>query len=298
MLSSTAVFTVNALVSFSTLFIETAGLKSLLTLSQSDGATHTAFTTTPTVLYLRRERTDRHHIANVFDDSGVKIYTIERRTMFTPIWSVLTVGERREVATMHAGLLNRYFDMHCKPDIRHRDIPLKFGSTGATRQFHLNDGTYEWNSASMFLERIVNPGAGDEEIRRRVAKVRQMRTMRFDFEVLVDESMVDKDVALVTAYISMLTQWGIGSYADTRGPTLVGMPTADQATLEKPESHQVDMYYEEDSTFDADDSASEPIEVRRLMLQDRQALSIEGSESSQPGTFEYTRALDKVANLV
>lgn len=277
-------FSVNAAVSFSTLFVETVGLKSLLALSQNGSATQTAFTNTPTVMYLRRERTDRHHIANVFDEAGVKIYTIERRTMFTPVWSVLTVGERREIATLHAGLVNRYFDLHCKPDIRHREIQLSFGAAGATRQFHLNDGAgYEWNSSSRFLERVINPGGGDEEVRQRVAKARQMRTMRFDFEILIDETLVDREVAIITAYIAMLTQWGIGSYIDTRGPTLVGIPVAKTAHLD-PESHAVQLTYDDESSLSESLPESDPIAARRLMLEDRQVLSLEGSDSQSDHT--------------
>jgi hypothetical protein len=135
---------------------------------------------------------------------------------------MLTVKERREVATLHAGLVNRYFDFNHKLDLRHRDIAWSFGSAGLTRQFHLNDGAaYEWRQGSRFLERVVNPGSGEEEIRQRVAKAWQLRTMRFDFEILVDETMIDRDIVLVTAYIAMMTQWGIGSYVDTRGPTLL-----------------------------------------------------------------------------
>ena len=258
MLSSSAVFAVNAAVSFTTLFTETTGLKSFLEFSRDGSAQRTQLTSSPTVLYLRRDRTDRHHIAKVYDAAGVEIYTIERRTMFTPVWSVLTVGDKREIATLHAGLMNRYFDFNCKPEIRHRNVILNFSATKVSRQFYLNDGAgYEWRNGSKYLERIVNPGSGDEEIRQRVAKVRQMRTMRFDFEILVDESMVDLEVALVTAYITMLTQWGIGSYVDTRGPTKVqhnslpifGVPY-------EPETHVVELTYDGEST---DSIRGEPI---------------------------------------
>lgn len=223
MLSSTAVFTVNAAISFSTLFVESLGFKPIMSVARDGAAQRTAFTETPVVYYLRRERTDRHRIANIYDHNGTKIYTIERRTVFTPVWSMLTVKERREVATLHAGFVNRYFDFNNKQGLCHRDIAWAFGPAGLTRRFHLNDGAaYEWRKGSKFLERIINPGSGEEEVRQRVAKVRQLRTMSFEYEILVDESMIDRDIVLVTAYIAMLTQWGIGSYVDTRGPTLLG----------------------------------------------------------------------------
>ncbi|KAF5096020.1 hypothetical protein D0Z00_002932 [Geotrichum galactomycetum] len=264
MLSSTAVFSVNAAISFSRLFLESFGLKPIMGIARDGAAQRTAFTDTPTIYYLRRERTDRHHIANIFDASGVKIYTIERRTVFTPVWSMLTVKERREVATLHAGLVNRYFDFNHKLDLSHRDIAWSFGPAGMTRQFHLNDGAaYEWRQGSRFLERVVNPGSGEEEIRQRVAKARQLRTMRFDFEILVDETMIDRDIVLVTAYIAMMTQWGIGSYVDTRGPTLLTRTLrydephqrqeegSDQSRVEfEMPTHFVELIYKEDPSDD------------------------------------------------
>lgn len=270
MLSSSAVFAANAAVSFSNLFIETVGLKSFMALSQNDAATRTQFTDKPTILYLRRERKDRHRIANVFDEAGIKIYTIERRTMFTPVWSMYTIDERREVATLHAGLMHRYFDLHCKPDIKHRDISLSFGASGLRRLFYLNDGAgYEWNTNSRFLERIVNPGCGDEEIRQRVARARQMRTMRFDFEILIDESLIDREVAIVTSYIAMLTQWGIGDCVDTRGPTVVYntfQPLSAQSDRKDTVGVELKISDHDDSSFEDDlDFSSRPGPFRLLL---------------------------------
>lgn len=262
MLSSSAVFTAHAAISFSTLFVESLGLRSFLGYSRDGAAQRTPFTDTPSVYYIRRERTDRHHVANVYDSSGVKLYTIERGTMFTPVWSIVSAEERKEIGTLHAGLLNRYFDFNNKTDLKHRDIGWSLGSNGATRQFHLNDGAaYEWRQGSRFLERIINPGGGDEEIHQRVAKARQLRTMRFDFEILVDETMIDRDVAIATAYISIMTQWGIGSYVDTRGPTVVKTKTEADADIPSAFSFDpqfVEVIYSDD--FGADDESVQEID--------------------------------------
>lgn len=296
MLSATAVFSVNAAISFGTLFAETLGLKSSsLVFSQKNGsATRTKFTNMPTVLYVRRERSDRHHVANVFDETGNKIYTIERRTMFTPVWSLLTASGRREVGTLHAGIMSRYFDLHEKPNIRHRELPFAFGPAAYSRQFHADGGAgFVWDSESMFLEQIANPGCGEEEIRTRVAKVRQLRTMRFDYELLIDEMLVDREVALVTAYISMLTQWGIGSIVDTSGPTMVdSRMVAVSNGLHRSEVHAVKLICDTTdisifSQEEEEEEEEEPSEVMMMATRSRPMLLQEGQSMAQEGEHMY-----------
>lgn len=171
--------------------------------------------------YIRRNRRDRSRMVNVFSGDGALVYTIERKTQTSTVWSVLTPS-RREIATINAGLFNRCFDFHNKPDIQHRNLIAETGLTGIFRKFYLADGAaYEWSRTSGFLERIVNPGGGDEEVRQRVAKARLMRQFRFDYEIVVDESAVDADVAIVTGFITMLCSWGLGNSTSTRGPTYI-----------------------------------------------------------------------------
>ena len=93
---------------------------------------------------------------------------------------------------------------------------------GIHRKFHLNDGaSYEWSRSSKYLERIINPGGDDEEKHERVAKARLMRQFKFDYELLVDENKIDREVALATGFISMITHWGLGHKTYTRGPTMI-----------------------------------------------------------------------------
>ena len=83
-------------------------------LSSHASAEHIPFTGEPTALYVRRERKDRNRVANVFDGNGQKVFTIERKTMLSHIWSVLEFPSRREIATIFTGLARRYVDFHNK----------------------------------------------------------------------------------------------------------------------------------------------------------------------------------------
>lgn len=250
MFSSSAVFSLNLGITTFSYAADAFGLHSLTKFSTDSESQRNAFTVTPTVLYVRRERSDRHRIANVFDSDGNKIYTFERRTSFSPIWSMYNTDQRLEVATVRIGILHRGVDYHMKPDLKHREMALSLGYGGLSRTFHMNDGApYEWSRASKYLERVINPGGGSEEIRQRVAQVRLMRQLKFDFELLVDESEIDLEVALTTGFIAMNTLWGIGEQVETTGPTRLVpfLPEPFYESGEAVSTHEVGMVYAYDS---------------------------------------------------
>lgn len=247
MLSASAVFTLNLAVTSMSYAADAMGVLPLTKFAMDGASERSAFTATPTVLYIRRDRNDRHRVANVFDEQGNKIYTIERRTMFSPIWSMYTAKDRIETASIRIGYVHRSVDFHTKPGMRHRDYAFSVGSAGKRRQFYLNDGApYEWSRASKYLERVINPGGGDEEIRERVAQVRLMRQLRFDFELLIDESQIDLEVALTTGYIAMNTLWGIGEQVETQSPTRTLGMSDGSSEMESIADREVNMVYEDD----------------------------------------------------
>ncbi|KAF6062550.1 hypothetical protein FOB64_005619 [Candida albicans] len=134
-----------------------------------------------------------------------------------------TVKVFNELATLKIGLIDRSINFHNKSDFNHRSIFADWGINGRYRSFYLNDGCkYSWTSSSTkCLEKVINPNGGLEEKRFRVAKVKLMRQFKLDFEVLVDNKNIDPEIALATAFISMFTQWGVGSFTDTVGPTYI-----------------------------------------------------------------------------
>lgn len=225
-MSGVIVDTLNVAFTAGSVVADTFGVRALLEFNRYGTATVAPLPTQNLkAYYIRRNRRDRNRMVNVFSGDGQLVYTIERKTQFSTVWSVLST-DRREVATVNAGLFNRCFDFHNKPEVQHRDLLAETGLTGIYRKFYLADGAaYEWSRTSGFLERIVNPGGGDEEIRQRVAKARLMRQFRFDYELVVDENAIDADVAIVTGFITMLCSWGLGNSTTTRGPTYIpGQP--------------------------------------------------------------------------
>lgn len=281
------VFLFNSALTLLSLIANNVGIKSLFELRNTGSADQIPLTDEPLVYYVRRERKDRRRVINVFDQNGNKKYTIERKTQFSPIWCFLEYPGRIEVSTIRAGLFDQSVDFHHKPGLQHRGISIGFNLTGPYRKFYLNDGAeYEWSRPTRYLERVINPGGGDEERRERIAKARLMRRYRFDYEVLIDPKKIDPEVALSTAFISMNTQWGLYDANGTRGPTpvqkqLLGLKMSDKHKVaddddnnnnNTSENFEIEHYNPETGTVEVenrvflvlekpDGIASEPIEV-------------------------------------
>lgn len=169
--------------------------------------------------YIRRDKRDRFRHVNVFDNNGNKVYTFERKTRLSKIWSFYN-SERREIATLTAGVYSSSFDFHEKTDILHRTMTRPMTSLTQEYGFSLSDGGYyKWVEETGYLERIVNPGQATEEVRQRVARARLMRRFRFDYELLIDSNSVDVEIAIVTAFISITSSWTFNANTDTAGPT-------------------------------------------------------------------------------
>lgn len=175
------------------------------------------------VFFVRQDRKDKNRTVKVFNGNGDQVYSFERLSTFNPIWRMLNYPQRQELATLKIGLIDRSINFHNKSDFNHRLIFADWGINGRYRSFYLNDGCkYSWTSSSTkCLEKVINPNGGLEEKRFRVAKVKLMRQFKLDFEVLVDNKNIDPEIALATAFISMFTQWGVGSFTDTVGPTYI-----------------------------------------------------------------------------
>ena len=210
-----------SLISSVTFLLDTIRLRQILDV-QFSSPNVIPLTSSPVPLFVRSDWKDKHRKIKVFGAKGVQLYTFERMSRFNPVWTLKTFPHRHEIATIDVGVSSSSFDFHNKSQLTHRDIKVELGIGQNSRSFYLTDGAkYSWCHSSKFLEKIINPNGGSEEVRQRVAKVKLMRQFKFDFELLVDVEKVDLEVALVTAFVSMLTQWGVGEYTNTVGPTYI-----------------------------------------------------------------------------
>lgn len=238
-IQSAAVLAISTGITAGTFALEHLWLRDLLDLNLSS-ATIKPLTTYPTAFYVRQDRKDKERNIKVFSADGTQLYTFERLSSHNPVWTMQTFPQRREVATIMIGFVSRSVDFHNKPEVAHREITTEFGFNGMSRTFYVLDGAkYQWTTGSKFLERVVNPNGRTEEIRERIAKVKLMRQFRLDFEVLVDEEQIDREIALATAFTSMFTQWGVGEVTKTIGPTFIPpKPLAEPVKSEEEEDEE------------------------------------------------------------
>jgi hypothetical protein len=195
-------------------------------LRSTDAAGHSVpLTTDPECLHsfnLRSDPKDGQRVVNVYDQHGNHRFTFERTHHFTSVWRMLSVPARTEVARVHLGIRDRSVDFRTKPGITHRVLRPQSRLPGLrSRRFYVKDDVYEWNRATKYLERIFNSGGGNEEVRLQVAMARLLRRFRFDYELLVDITAIDLEIALATGFVTMATQWGLGDSLPTTGPTNV-----------------------------------------------------------------------------
>lgn len=247
-----AVHGLTAALTAGTFVLEHLWLKDLLDL-HATSATITPMTDSPSQYFVRRDRKDKQKKIKIFNNKGEQIYAIERLSAMNPVWSLLSIPQRHEIATIHAGFPNRSIDFHTKAGLSHRDISTEIGLNGRYRSFYTNDGAkYSWSRGSKFLEKVINPNAGVEEVRERIAKVKLMRQFKFDFEVLIDESKIDREIALATAFVSMLTQWGVGDITDTVGPTYIAPKSNEEVEVPKSEQGKVVVIIQNDNDADVE----------------------------------------------
>lgn len=219
-----AVYTQEIYLTFATYVAENLGLKHLLDFHTND-ANVLPLTETPSAFFVRRDRKNRHRAVNVFNRDGEKVFVFERESPLNPVWSLRELPSRKEIATIKCGYFNTSVDWHTKAKVQHREIINENTSIfgGNFKTFFLDDGAkYQWTRGTKFLEKVINPNGGEEELRERIARVRLMRQFKFDFEILVDETKIDLEYALATGFISMMVQWGVGDSTETRGPSFIG----------------------------------------------------------------------------
>lgn len=175
----------------------------------SSAATYEALSPDANAFYIRSDNGEPNKIVNVYDALGKPVFSFERTSEYSTLWSLYQLPVRRQVALIRIGLVWQSVDFLDKPGLQHRQLtPDQGWVTGwLRRQFFLTDGaSYHWTRRSQWLERTINPGGKHEERRERLARVRLLRPYRFEWELLVDSSL-DPEIALATGFVAMQTQW-------------------------------------------------------------------------------------------
>ncbi|KAK9456723.1 hypothetical protein V1511DRAFT_456354 [Dipodascopsis uninucleata] len=165
-----------------------------------------------------RQWWQREHVVNVLSSDDAILYTIERYKHH--VYMIYSYPERVLIATIRlqtnvrtwgpnarGHTIEFHTGQHAK-DIGRRKLRRKTTHFDHYNVFYTDDGApYHWARRSRRLERVVNYGGKELELRHVVAQAKPLRRKGLDYELIVDENRMDPLMAICTAYISIKTQW-------------------------------------------------------------------------------------------
>ncbi|KAK9476326.1 hypothetical protein V1514DRAFT_322208 [Lipomyces japonicus] len=156
----------------------------------------------------------RKHVYNILSPSDAILYTVEKVTRGTYI--IFSYPDRRPQATIELtrwdkpfGRARRYsvIQFHVG-NLSIRKVRRKHTPFDWYNVFYTADGApYHWAKKTRKLERVINYGGKNEEIRQTVAQVRPLRRGCHEWELLINEEKVSAIAALATAFIGIKQQW-------------------------------------------------------------------------------------------
>ncbi|KAK9319403.1 hypothetical protein V1517DRAFT_332676 [Lipomyces orientalis] len=162
----------------------------------------------------------REHVHNVLSSDDALLYTFERYKK--GVWMMYSYPQRELLATIrfrksaawwgpnHRGHSIDYHYGRPADELGRRKIRRKSTIFDNYNVFYTNDGApYHWATNTRRLERVINYGGKENEVRQVVAQAKPLRRHQLNYELLIDDTLIDPIVALTTAFISMKTQWAL-----------------------------------------------------------------------------------------
>ncbi|KAK9446998.1 uncharacterized protein V1518DRAFT_422649 [Limtongia smithiae] len=160
----------------------------------------------------------RPHVYNVLSRDHDLQHTFERYK--TGVWMLYTYPDRTLVATIRFWRRIAVFGPNARghtiefhvgtasTELRRRKIRHTATAFDSYNVFYTADGApYHWSTNTRKLERVVNDGGKDLEVRQTVCQAKPLRRHVPNYEFLIDSSVIDPIVVLCTGFISMKTQW-------------------------------------------------------------------------------------------
>lgn len=175
---------------------------------------------------------------SVFDDSdpnphktyGDKLYSMTRSRAVKGAYKMYIPEDELPIATLRAGLRSNVLLIKTRDggelELGWHVIDHLVDALDDYRVFQLADGnTYQWTFKGRFLERVQNLGQKEAEVRERVAQVIP-HGGRKGFDLKVNESIVNREMAIASALICYIEAWntwlGYGGIYNAKqfGPSL------------------------------------------------------------------------------
>lgn len=189
------------------------------------------------ILYFERDSGNPEKVINILDESKCRIYSIQRNTElykcgkekpFAP-WNIVNTVDKVVIGTLGIKKDKSWVEFWDKADVHYRIIKSQCPIFPKYQQFkyHKNDvSRFRWSKKAMTLDRITPSLDGNcSEYKARAAFARkltfpecisplqklckkkiQSKTI-IDYEVTYDSTLIDLELLIATAFISMMTQW-------------------------------------------------------------------------------------------
>ncbi|KAK9237676.1 hypothetical protein V1525DRAFT_403456 [Lipomyces kononenkoae] len=162
----------------------------------------------------------REHVHNVLSADDALLYTFERYKK--GVWMMYSYPQRELLATIrfrkttalwgpnHRGHSIEYHHGRPAEELGRRKIRRKSTVFDHYNVFYTNDGApYHWATNTRRLERVTNYGGKENEVRQVVAQAKPLRRHQLNYELLIDDTLINPVVALTTGFVSMKTQWAL-----------------------------------------------------------------------------------------
>lgn len=183
------------------------------------------------LLYITRDNVDSKGVINVLDENKMRIYSFERVKCKIPkksqTWVLITASHRTVVGTVFLGKWKHWIEFPSKVDIPFRLVKKQRKLASKYQYFrYLKDekSRYRWTRTSLVLDRVTAMEDPCQECKQRVAIARKLdspstkieklkkkkakKTNKFvNYEITYDTTLIDRELLIATAFISILTQW-------------------------------------------------------------------------------------------
>ena len=182
------------------------------------------------ILYIVRDTVDARNIINVLDENKSRIYSFERVKSSTMkkkhTWQLITSNHRTVVGFVCVSTFKYWVEFFHKTETPFRLVKKQRRFASRYQYFRYlkeEHARYRWTRTSMVLDRVTALSDPYQECKQRVAiahkldspyklaKLRKFNAMRenqfVNYEILYDTTILDREVLISTAFISIMTQW-------------------------------------------------------------------------------------------
>lgn len=187
------------------------------------------------VLYIVRDMVDSKQVINVLDGNKLRIYSFERvkdklflqKIKKKQVWQLITASQRTVAGTVCISQFKNWVEFPNKIDVPFRMVKKqrKIASQYQYFKYHRRENArFRWSRTSLVLDRVTATTDPCVECKQRVASARKLaapqtkkeklkkkKAIKYnkyvDYEITYDTTLIDRELLIATAFISIMSQW-------------------------------------------------------------------------------------------